>query len=124
MNARNMRHVIRGLALIAAFASPLVLGGCTQRLIIEEQVPETVETSDQVSGTASGHTESALANQALYVRSGEADPGEQQTGPHPEPWQQRLGPHPEPWQREGDEGDDGKSLPPPSNPDPDPDPKP
>jgi hypothetical protein len=121
MNARNMRHVIQGLALSGVIAASLMLGGCTHRLIIEEQAPETGEAADQTDGTT-GHTESAIGNSALYVRSGNSEPGEQRTGPQPEPWQQRLGPQPEPWQNDGD--DDGTSPPPPDSNPGDPNPKP
>lgn len=119
MNARN---IIKSLALVAALASPLVLGGCTQRLIIEEQTPET-DSNEPIAESSSDHSESAIGNRSLYVRSGNVDPGETQAGPHPEPWQRRLGPHPEPWRRDG-QGDDGTSPPPPPSNDPDPDPNP
>lgn len=108
MNARN---IIKALALLVAVASPLALGGCTQRLIIEEQTLENGDETESIELSSSQNNESAIGNQALYVRSGETDPGETQAGPHPEPWQQRLGPHPEPWRR--DTGDDGTSPPPP-----------
>lgn len=125
MNARKM---LKALALVVAVIAPM-MGGCTQRTIIEEPVQEEGQSKDPRL-TAIANDEGAggdLANQALYVRSGSADPGEQESGPFPQPWTQRLGPFPQPWHREGDDSDDGKTPPPSDpnpNPNPDPNPKP
>lgn len=120
MNARNMFKALVLPLLLACFAGTT---GCTQRTIIEEPVTED-SSFDPITSTPN-ESESAIANHALYVRSGDTQPGETQSGPFPEPWEQRLGPFPEPWQREGTgEGEDGKSPPPPSDPNPNPDPNP
>lgn len=119
MNARNMVKALALPLVVACFAGTT---GCMHRTIIEEQVAQ--ESNDPSSATAT-EGENAVSNHPLYVRSGEVQPGETQSGPFPEPWQQRLGPFPEPWQREGTDSDeDGKSPPPPSDPNPNPDPNP
>jgi hypothetical protein len=121
MNSRNM---LKALALALVVASSIGTAGCTQRTIIEEPASEESANTPGAESAAE-HTEGAIANHPLYVRSGETELGEQESGPFPQPWQSRLGPFPQPWHREGDSDDDGKTPPPPNNdPDPDPNPKP
>ena len=109
MNARNMFKALTLPLLLACFAGTT---GCTQRTIIEEPVAD--DSSNDPTTATPDESESAIANHSLYVRSGETQPGETQSGPFPEPWQ-----------REGTgEGEDGKSPPPPSDPSPNPDPNP
>ena len=115
----NARIMLKALVLPLA----VWMAGCTQRIIIEEEVSSD-EATDSTSETTTSSTHGQVGNDALYVRSGEAKLGETQSGPFPEPWQQRLGPFPEPWHRDGDNKDDGKSPPPPSDPSPKPDPNP
>lgn len=120
----NARHMFKALALpilLACFASSV---GCTHRTIIEEEEVGTDDYTSEPAAAATSDRESAVANHALYVRSGESEPGETQSGPFPQPWQNRLGPFPQPWQRDGEGADDGKSPPPPSDPNPNPDPNP
>lgn len=117
----NARIILKVLALPVVLLSLAGATGCTHRTIIEEQVSEG-PAHDPAYEAAD--TESTVANHPLYVRSGEAQIGEQQTGPFPQPWQQKLGPFPQPWQRDGDDSNDGTSPPPPSDPDPNPDPNP
>lgn len=120
MNARNM---LKALTLALVVMSSAGTTGCIQRTIIEEPIADD-STTDPATA-ASSESQGAVANHALYVKSGQTRPGETQSGPFPEPWEQRLGPFPEPWQRDGDgEGDDGTSPPPPSDPNPNPDPNP
>ena len=120
MNARNM---LKALTLALVVASSAWTTGCIQRTIIEEPISDDATTNP--AGAGSTENENAVANHALYVKSGSTQPGETQSGPFPEPWEQRLGPFPEPWQRDGDgQGDDGTSPPPPSDPNPNPDPNP
>jgi hypothetical protein len=113
----NARIILKALAL------PLVLAatGCMHRTIIEEQVSQEPTQAPSSEATDS---ESAVANHPLYVRSGEAKLGEQESGPFPQPWDQRLGPFPQPWHRDGTDDGDDSEAPPPSDPNPNPDPNP
>jgi len=118
MNARNM---LKALVLLIASTTAV---GCTQRTIIEEPTTQGDESTDPHLTAVATDNSDPIADHPLYVRSGNADPGEQESGPFPQPWTQRLGPFPQPWHREGDDNDDGKSPPPPNDPNPNPDPNP
>lgn len=123
MNARNMLKALTLALTVLVGTSSAGMTGCIQRTIIEEPIAD--DSTNAPAPAASSDGQNAVANHALYVKSGQVRPGETQSGPFPEPWEQRLGPFPEPWQREGSgEGDDGTSPPPPSDPNPNPDPNP
>lgn len=87
----------RILALILAAAA----GGCAAETTSPEPETETQELGEPklvgVAGNEGDESRLPTTPSTLYARSGDLDPGEEQSGPFPEPWQQRMGPFPEPW---------------------------
>jgi hypothetical protein len=120
----SSRFILKVLALAVALSTM----ACTQRTIIVKQDTESdgSESPHLTAVATDGDDEAAIAKHALYVRSANSEPGEQEQGPHPEPWQAHLGPHPEPWHHQASTGGTGGSTdsPPDNDTDTDTDPNP
>ena len=77
--------------------------GCAAESREDETDVDTMEIGEpRLDGISEEQDEARTeVPHALYVRSGELTPGEEESGPVPDPWQARLGPVPDPWYHEG-----------------------
>lgn len=93
------RLTMNRVKLIGLLATTLALGsaGCFAQPAPDgdEEQAESLETPRLIAVDQPEQGE-FTAPHALYVRSGETTPGEENSGPFPDPWR-RLGPFPDPW---------------------------